>query len=133
MMKLILNITLILSIVLLVAVGPEISGKPLFKLSFIDTAHAGPRGGQRSAHRTTRPRSGRTSVNVNRSVDVNVRRRPRVGAVAAGIAIGTRIARLPRGCRTVVTYNVTYHQCAGVYYRPYYQGTNVVYVVVDAP
>jgi hypothetical protein len=32
-----------------------------------------------------------------------------------------------------VTDNVTYHHCDGVYYRPRYRGTEVVYVVVDAP
>jgi hypothetical protein len=41
--------------------------------------------------------------------------------------------RLPSGCTTVVTDNVTYHHCGGVYYRPYYEGTKVVYVVVNAP
>jgi hypothetical protein len=33
----------------------------------------------------------------------------------------------------VVTREVTYHHCGGTYYRPYYQGTEVVYVVVEAP
>lgn len=43
------------------------------------------------------------------------------------------MATLPRSCTRVVTDNVTYHNCNGVYYRPYYQGTEVVYVVVDKP
>ena len=66
-------------------------------------------------------------------VDVDVRRGPSVGAVAAAAAGGTWVATLPRSCTTVVTHGVTYHYCGGVYYRPSYRGTTLVYVVVDAP
>ncbi len=120
----------------------DIRGLPISKLSLIEAAHAARPAVHRSAHRTVRPHRGHTNVNVSRSgsrghrsvdVDVDVRRRPPVGAVAAGIAVGTRVATLPRSCTTVVRYNVTYHHCGGVYYRPYYQGTTLVYVVVDAP
>ncbi len=55
-----------------------------------------------------------------------------VGATAA-VAIGTRVATLPPSCTTIITAGVTYQQCGGTYYRPYYQGTEVVYVVVEAP
>jgi len=104
----------------------EIAGTPLSGLSLMDAAHAAPRAAHRSAHRTARP--GR------RHTDVDVDWRPAVGAVAAGIALGTRVATLPRGCTTVVTTDdVTYHHCDGVYYRPYYEGTKVVYAVVDEP
>ncbi len=47
------------------------------------------------------------------------------------IAVGTRVAVLPAGCTTVITRNVTYHHCGGVHYRPYYEGTTVVYVVEE--
>ena len=57
----------------------------------------------------------------------------RGAAVATGVAIGTRVATLPRGCTRVVTRGVRYHRCGTAYYRPYYQGTEVVYVVVEAP
>jgi len=36
---------------------------------------------------------------------------------------------LPAGCRKVVRRRVTYYRCGSIYYRPYYQGTTVVYVV----
>jgi hypothetical protein len=55
-----------------------------------------------------------------------------VGATTA-VVIGTRVATLPPSCTTVIAAGVTYHQCSGAYYRPYYQGTEVVYVVVEAP
>jgi len=38
--------------------------------------------------------------------------------------------RLPVGCiTTVVLGGINYYRCGGVYYRPYYEGTTVVYVV----
>ena len=61
----------------------------------------------------------------------------RGAAVAVGVTtavvLGTRVATLPPSCTTVITAGVTYHQCSGTYYRPYYQGAEVVYVVVEAP
>ena len=67
-----------------------------------------------------------------------------VGAVAVGtaiatsaaqpatvttVAVGTIVPALPGGCATVQINGITYHQCSGVYYRPYYQGTTLVYQV----
>jgi hypothetical protein len=40
---------------------------------------------------------------------------------------------LPASCAAVVHEDVTYHVCDGVYYRRYYEGSQVVYVVVEAP
>lgn len=147
MMKRIKTIAILLSVYLLGTVvldisSVEISSVPLLNISFIDVAHAGRRAAHRSAHRTARPARRHTNVDVDvdrhgshRSVDVDVDRSPGVGAVvgATAIAVGTRVAILPSGCTTVVTNDVTYHQCGSVYYRPYYEGTKVVYVVVDAP
>ena len=133
-----------------------ISSIPASRLSLIDAAQAAPPAAHRGAHRTVRPHHGHRSVDVDvrgrggyrrdvdvdvhrrgryRSVDVDVdvRHRPPVGAVAAAAAVGTWVATLPRSCTTVVTYGVTYHDCSGAYYRPYYRGTTLVYVVVDAP
>jgi hypothetical protein len=49
------------------------------------------------------------------------------------VAIGTRVYALPGGCTSVITAGVKYHHCGGVYYRPYYEGNQVVYVVVENP
>lgn len=145
-MKPIKIMTLLLSVqlfgtVILENIGVDVAKIPLFNISLIEAAHAGRPARHHTGHRTSRGHS-RTSVDVNRSgsrgsrsvnVDVDHHHGPRLGAVAAGIAIGTRVARLPSGCTTVLTYGVTYHHCGGVYYRPYYQGTTVVYVVTDTP
>ncbi len=45
------------------------------------------------------------------------------------IAVGTRVYALPTGCTKVITHGVTYYHCGADYYRPYYEGTTVVYVV----
>jgi hypothetical protein len=49
------------------------------------------------------------------------------------IAAGTRVYSLPAGCSKVIRRGMTYHHCGGAYYRPSYEGNNVVYVVVDNP
>jgi hypothetical protein len=49
------------------------------------------------------------------------------------IALGTHVTVLPASCAAVVHEDVTYHVCDGVYYRRYYEGSQVVYVVVEAP
>jgi hypothetical protein len=49
------------------------------------------------------------------------------------IAIGTRATVLPVGHAPVVVHGVTYYHHEGVYYQPHYEGTTVVYVVVDKP
>jgi hypothetical protein len=54
-------------------------------------------------------------------------------AVTTAAVVGTRVAALPPGCTTVMAGGVAYSQCGGAYYRPYYEGTNVVYVVSAPP
>ena len=58
-----------------------------------------------------------------------VHRRTRRRTTRRRVARGTRIYVLPTGCTTVITGGVKYHICGGVYYRPYYEGNTVVYVV----
>ena len=39
---------------------------------------------------------------------------------------------LPYGCNTTrIRGGVTYHYCGGIWYRPAYQGTTVIYIVED--
>ncbi len=49
------------------------------------------------------------------------------------VKVGTRISVLPRGCTTIRKSGRVYYLCDGAYYLPYYEGTTLVYVVVDAP
>jgi hypothetical protein len=158
-MKFIRNISIAIVVGSLGMVLTGIGGASLTGISLIDAAHAARPAAHRGAHRTARPSGGRKHVDVdvdrgpgrrdvdvdvnrrgrNVSVDVDVDRRPGVGAVAAGVAVGTaiaagtRVTTLPAGCATVVTDGVTYHHCGSVHYRAHYEGTNVVYIVVDKP
>jgi hypothetical protein len=50
-----------------------------------------------------------------------------------GPPIGTTVATLPSGCAATPVNNIEYHDCGGVYYRPAFQGNNLVYVVVQKP
>ena len=82
------------------------------------------------------------STQVNRNVNVHVDAHydrwghpiARAAAVTAtAVAVGTIVASLPPRCTAVVTPNVTYQNCGGVYYKPVYQGTVVQYIVVNQP
>lgn len=87
------------------------------------------------------------NVNVNSSrhvdVDVDVDRRgyhPVGTAVAVGATVavtsaivGSMVRTLPPACVPVQVGNVIFQQCGGVYYQPQYVGSNVQYIVVNAP
>jgi len=46
------------------------------------------------------------------------------------VAVGMSMAYLPYGCaHTIYRGGMNYYYCGGIYYRPVYQGTTVVYVV----
>jgi len=49
------------------------------------------------------------------------------------VPIGTVVPALPSGCSSVTVQGANYFNCAGVYYKPSFQGTNLVYVVVEKP
>jgi hypothetical protein len=42
-------------------------------------------------------------------------------------------AQMPSSCVQVIQYNVAYMQCGSTWYQPQYQGSDVTYVVVNAP
>jgi len=60
---------------------------------------------------------------------------PRTTTVVAvpAPAIGTVIGALPGGCSAVSAPGTVIYNCSNVYYRPYYQGTSLVYQVVQYP
>ncbi len=45
------------------------------------------------------------------------------------LEVGTVVATLPDDCYSTLVNNINYQKCGGVYYRPAYQGNNLVYVV----
>jgi hypothetical protein len=92
------------------------------------------------------------NVNVNRNLNVDVdvhhqygygptnRYHPvaRAAAVATTAAVtaavvGSYYRSLPSNCVTVVRYDVSYYQCGSAWYQPTYVGSEVQYIVVDAP
>ena len=102
----------------------------------------------------------RTSVNVNRNVDRNVSRNvdvhrdidvdvdrgyyrggypvARAAATTAAVAataaaVGSIVYSLPPNCATMMSGGVAYQRCGNAYYQPRYSGTQVTYVVVNAP
>jgi len=53
--------------------------------------------------------------------------------VVAAPAIGTMVQTLPGGCTSINSGGAVMYNCSNVYYRPYYQGTTLVYQVVTYP
>ena len=49
------------------------------------------------------------------------------------VPVGTIIPALPDGCKSVVISGATYFNCAGAHYKPAFQGSALVYVVVETP
>ncbi|GAB7125914.1 hypothetical protein JCM19000A_04210 [Silvimonas sp. JCM 19000] len=97
------------------------------------------------------------NVNVNNShndVNINVENNDRRGygyddhyhpvataaAVTATVAVTSAVvgailtpAQMPPSCVDVMRGNVAYRQCGNTWYQPQYQGSNVTYIVVNAP
>lgn len=92
-----------------------------------------------------RDHGGGDRINIGNDVDIDIDTDPgwdhdhdhhpvAVGvAVGTAIAIGTRVYVLPAGCVTHYYGGIAYSYCGSYWYRPYYQGTTVTYVVVEQP
>jgi hypothetical protein len=52
---------------------------------------------------------------------------------AAAAATAAYLTALPAGCTPAVYGGATYYGCGGTYYRPQYDGPNIVYVVAQPP
>jgi hypothetical protein len=87
-----------------------------------------------------------TNVNVDRDVHVDVDNGwndwdhpvARAAAVTTAVAvtsavIGSIVYSVPPSCVSTVVNGVAYQQCGSTWYEPQYSGTNVQYVVVNAP
>lgn len=60
------------------------------------------------------------------------RRRTRRRVIRRRVFLGMTLYALPQGCNTMQPRaGVNYYYCGGIWYRPVYQGTTVVYVVED--
>jgi hypothetical protein len=54
-------------------------------------------------------------------------------AATTAVVMGAYYSSLPSGCVTVVRVGINYSQCGSTWYQPVYSGSNVQYVVVQAP
>ena len=57
----------------------------------------------------------------------------RLMAGTPAVAVGSIVRSLPPSCSAMVVNGITYQQCGGTWYQPQYMGTQVSYVVVNAP
>jgi len=92
------------------------------------------------------------NIDNHRDVDIDVDGHGRYGyddhyhpiataaAVTATVAVTAAVvgsiftpAQMPSSCVQVIRYNVAYMQCGSTWYQPQYQGSDVTYVVVNAP
>jgi hypothetical protein len=73
------------------------------------------------------------AVGVATTAVVAAATRPSTTVVVAAPAIGTMVPVLPGGCAAINTGGTVMYNCSNVYYRPYYQGTALVYQVVTYP
>jgi len=51
----------------------------------------------------------------------------------AAVPVGSIVPVLPGGCSSVNTGSAVIYHCSNVYYRPFYQGSSLVYQVVTYP
>lgn len=73
------------------------------------------------------------AVGVATTAVVAAATRPTTTTVVVAPAVGSVITTLPGGCETVASGGAMIYHCSSVYYRPYYQGTTLVYQVVTYP
>jgi hypothetical protein len=72
------------------------------------------------------------AVGVATTAAVSAASQPSTTVVVAPPAVGTMVTTLPGGCATIDNGGPLYN-CSNVYYRPYSQGTSLVYQVVTYP
>ena len=106
-------------------------GRPLTPLSFAGVAR---RTTRRVAVGTTAVVATSTAA-ATQPTTVVVEQAPAQPSAQAttAVPIGTVVPALPAGCSSVTVQGANYFNCAGVYYKPSFQGTNLVYVVVEKP
>lgn len=56
-----------------------------------------------------------------------------VYAVPGGMPLGTQLAALPGGARSMMVNGVNYYQAGPTWYKPYFGSSGVYYEVVPAP
>lgn len=97
-------------------------------------------GGINGNHNTNINHNSNNNVNINRDVDIDVDHHYdhhhhggvwAAAAITAAVVIGARYYSLPPSCTSVYRNGINYSYCGGYYYQPHYEGSSVVYVVVN--
>jgi hypothetical protein len=73
------------------------------------------------------------AVGVATTAVVSAATRPETTTVVTAPAVGSVVGALPGSCATVGAGGAVIYNCNSIYYRPYYQGTTLVYQVVTYP
>jgi len=74
------------------------------------------------------------AVGVATTAAVAAATRPSTTTVVTNtVAVGSVVPTLPGGCTTIANGSAVVYQCSNVYYRPYYQGSTLVYQAVTYP
>jgi hypothetical protein len=73
------------------------------------------------------------AVGVATTAVVAAATRPATTTTVVAVPVGSMVPTLPGGCSTVASGGAVIYSCGGMYYRPYYQGTSLVYQVVTYP
>ena len=102
------------------AVGPRGNAVAATPRSYVHTGSASVAAGPRRGY-AEGPRGGQAYVG------------PRGAAVKGPYGGGAVVRTRPVGARAVVVAGATYYVASGVYYRPVYQGSEVVYQEVPNP
>jgi len=102
------------------AVGPRGNAVAATPRSYVHTGSASVAAGPRRAY-AEGPRGGAAYVG------------PRGAAVRGPYGGGAVVRSYPAGARALAVAGVTYYVASGVYYRPVYQGSEVVYQEVPNP
>ena len=102
------------------AVGPRGGAVAATPRSYVHTGSASVAAGPRRAY-AEGPRGGQAYVG------------PRGAAVRGPYGGGAIVRTYPAGARALAVAGVTYYVASGVYYRPVYQGSEVVYQEVEDP
>ena len=102
------------------AVGPRGNAVAATPRNYVHTGSASVAAGPRRAY-VEGPRGGQAYVG------------PRGAAVRGPYGGGAVVRTVPVGARAVAIAGATYYVASGVYYRPVYQGSEVVYQQVENP
>ena len=71
----------------------------------------------------------RTTVAVSSAAAASAAAKPPPPPGAPPLPLGTVVSALPAGCASVQLHGNNYFNCQGMYFRPAYQGQDVVYIV----